>query len=558
MKTHKLMPGVHFLKEVLQDSFSKIPSFRQNTQNIAASKFRSQNEHKPSAIQQLSLTRNASNKSTTNLPPSAADNVGKQQQQQQQQQQPINNQLESTLIDWMKPNEDSNQSEKEAIVSIVPKDSVESGKSKVKLSRSAVEKRCKQLVFSLKSNSAPVSQALRLQEICRHLLNYPDSNGLMTDFGAVPILLRLSHLSPDKTVANYARQALAMLGHCGPPKGDGIRILSIDGGGSRGIVVLEILKKIESMTKEPIWKSFDLICGVSAGSMIAMLVGALQKSLDQCDKVYKKFTTEMFQRDIWGGTQRLLWTHAYYDTKRWNAILRQVFSEKMLIETSQTKGVPKVLAISAVVNTPSILPFVFRNYHPPDRWYRDYEGSCEYKIWEAIRASSAAPGYFEEFALGQYVHQDGGILMNNPTAVAIHEAQLLWPNEQIQCCISIGTGKYSPLTPLKDDSKTITSTSLRTKITRLIDSATDTEGVHRLLQDLVRPDVYFRFNPTLSDYWHMDENRPEKIEQMRTDTQMYLRKNEYKLKLAIKSLSRKRSTMKSVKDWLSLQYLLRK
>ncbi|RWS31525.1 calcium-independent phospholipase A2-gamma-like protein [Leptotrombidium deliense] len=466
------------------------------------------------------------------------------------------NLLESSLLDWMTTSgEETSVSEPEK-PQIVPKIKYE--KASVALSRSVIERRTKLLVSALAESTTSVSQRLRLQEVCKHISKYPETSGLMNDVGVVRCLLRLRDYSKDIIVQNTSRQALAMVGYCDPPKGRGVRILSIDGGGSRGIVVLEMLKHIESLTKQPIWKTFDLICGVSVGSMIAMLIGPFQKSLQECDEIYKKFTSDMFQRDLWGGTQRLLWTHAYYDSARWNDMLKHAYTEKTLIETAQNSGIPKTLAISAVVNTSSLQPYVFRNYHPSDNWSRDYEGSCSHKVWEAVRASSAAPGYFEEFVIGPYVHQDGGLLMNNPTAIAIHEAQLLWPNEPIQCCVSIGTGKYSPLTPFDRIAGNVSATTLRTKLLRLIDSATDTEGVHRLLQDLMQPGVYFRLNPSLSDYWNIDENRPEKLEQMKTDAQMYIRKNEYKFKEVVKSLSQRRSRLKKSVDWLQWKYSLTK
>jgi calcium-independent phospholipase A2-gamma len=49
--------------------------------------------------------------------------------------------------------------------------------------------------------------------------------------------------------------------------------------------------------------------------------------------------------------------------------------------------------------------FMFRTYNLPPGVFSQYPGNCKHKVWEAIRASSAAPGYFEEFALGDYVHQ---------------------------------------------------------------------------------------------------------------------------------------------------------
>lgn len=67
--------------------------------------------------------------------------------------------------------------------------------------------------------------------------------------------------------------------------------------------------------------------------------------------------------------------------------------------------------------------------------------------------------------------QDGGLIVNNPCALAVHESRLLWPNQPFQCVLSLGTGRY-------DNARRgpATSTSLRAKISNLICSATDTEG----------------------------------------------------------------------------------
>ena len=68
-------------------------------------------------------------------------------------------------------------------------------------------------------------------------------------------------------------EALALMGHHDPPSGAGIRILTIDGGGMRGMVALEMLKAIEQKTGKRIYQLFDLICGVSTGSIIASFLG---------------------------------------------------------------------------------------------------------------------------------------------------------------------------------------------------------------------------------------------------------------------------------------------
>lgn len=66
----------------------------------------------------------------------------------------------------------------------------------------------------------------------------------------------------------------------------------------------------------------------------------------------------------------------------------------------------QVAAVSTVVNRgPPVKAYVFRNYTLPVGVRSHYRGGCRHKLWEAIRASSAAPGYFQEFALGDDLHQ---------------------------------------------------------------------------------------------------------------------------------------------------------
>ena len=61
-------------------------------------------------------------------------------------------------------------------------------------------------------------------------------------------------------------------------------------------------------------------------------------------------------------------------------------------------------AVSTLINTPRMKNFVFRNYNLPPSTYSMYPGSCVNEVWQVIRASSAAPGYYEDFPLGDYVH----------------------------------------------------------------------------------------------------------------------------------------------------------
>ncbi|KAH0616605.1 hypothetical protein JD844_027846 [Phrynosoma platyrhinos] len=144
--------------------------------------------------------------------------------------------------------------------------------------------------------------------------------------------------------------------------------------------------------------------------------------------------------------------------------------------------------------------------------------------------------------------QDGGLLLNNPTALAVHECKCLWPNVPLQCVVSLGTGRYD------SEGKThVTYTSLKAKLTNVISSATDTEEIHTMLDALLPPDTYFRFNPLMNEDIALDENRREKLNQLQTDGIRYLERNEEKLKKAAKILTQEKTTLQRLNDWMRLK-----
>ncbi|KXJ04993.1 Calcium-independent phospholipase A2-gamma, partial [Exaiptasia diaphana] len=100
---------------------------------------------------------------------------------------------------------------------------------------------------------------------------------------------------------------------------------------------------------------------------------------------------------------------------------------------------------------------------------------------------------------------DGGLLTNNPSAIAIHEARLLWPSTPIQCILSLGTGLYKG----RVGSPTPSFSTLREKLLKVVASATDTEAVDIVLRDLLPKHTYFRLNPNMSEEIAMDECRAE-------------------------------------------------
>lgn len=82
----------------------------------------------------------------------------------------------------------------------------------------------------------------------------------------------------DKRLAANINQCLALLGHVDESeiKHASVNVLTLDGGGAKGFVAIEILKNIERHCGKPIHEVFDYICGTSTGACIAALIGILK------------------------------------------------------------------------------------------------------------------------------------------------------------------------------------------------------------------------------------------------------------------------------------------
>ncbi|KAK8947196.1 hypothetical protein KSP39_PZI006961 [Platanthera zijinensis] len=391
-------------------------------------------------------------------------------------------------------------------------------------------------------------------------------------------LLRLT-IAPEARVNKAAARALAILGENeslrrairGRPVGkQGLRILCMDGGGMKGLATVQILKQVEQGTGKCIHELFDLICGTSTGGMLAIALGVKQMTLDQCEEIYKELGKLVFTDPIPKDNEAASWREkldqlyksssqsfrvvvhgSKHSADQFERLLKEICADEEgdLLIDSAVKKIPKVFVVSTLVSVAPAQPFIFRNYqYPvgtpelpsgmaeiPAAWGTGavpvgqhgsrrcaFMGSCKHRIWEAIRASSAAPYYLDDFSDDVNRWQDGAIVANNPTIFAIREAQLLWPDTRIDCLVSIGCCSV-PIKVRKGGWRYLDTGQV------LIESACSVERVEETMDTLMPllPDMqYFRFNPVDERCgMELDETDPAIWLKLEAATSEYIQKS---------------------------------
>ncbi|OQV23976.1 Calcium-independent phospholipase A2-gamma [Hypsibius exemplaris] len=420
-------------------------------------------------------------------------------------------------------------------------------------SKASVDSRTRGLIMAIRTARSSFSKMSRTEELTKHLLQYPDAKIEAVRIGAIPLLLGFV-LGEDSVLKNQTCLTLSLLGYSFPPDAPGPRILSVDGGGARGVVALEILRELETLTGKAPCDLFDYFIGVSTGALVAAQLAAFKLSADESLDYYKRVCSHLFANDTLQGARRLILSHGYYDTKAWEDVLKKNMGEKMMVDLSRSMRSSRFAVVSSKMDEPDCTPYIFRSYGLPCGSASHYEGSSKHKVWEACRASTAAPGFFAEFRLDGIVHQDGGLLTNNPTAIGIHECRLLWPKEKIQAVVSVGTGRFkkSHEAQNKDVAQQL-GTSWRSKITSIIASATDTEGIHTILQDLMPPSTYFRIQPLLSQDFGINISEPEQMDVLIKDSRKFVKDNPVLMRQIAEKLTAPRPSLRKANDWMALQ-----
>ncbi len=255
------------------------------------------------------------------------------------------------------------------------------------------------------------------------------------------------------------------------------RILSLDGGGIRGVFTLEILVKIEELLRDHYAKDdpekartfvlrdhFDFLAGTSTGAIIATCL-CWGMPVEQVRDLYLREGRRMFEKVSWRTPTAKL--AALYDPKPISQFLQQIFVEKdgklaTLASERLRDGEKKNLLMVVVRNhtTGSAWPLT----NNPDAIYNDptrLDDNRLIPLWQLVRASTAAPVFFppEIAKLGDTTYEfvDGSITpYSNPALIAALTAilpgyRVNWtPGPENIRLVSVGTIAFSSEVPIGD------------------------------------------------------------------------------------------------------------
>jgi predicted acylesterase/phospholipase RssA len=172
------------------------------------------------------------------------------------------------------------------------------------------------------------------------------------------------------------------------------------------------------------------------------------------------------------------------------------------------------------------IPVLFRTY--PSR--ETYSG-C--KIWEAARATSAAPTFFKHIEIGgEQLFIDGGLGRNNPSRMVLHEANTLFRARPIGCLVSVGTGHAGIINIKKPG---FLQQVLPTDVIEALKAIlTDCEATHEDMQRLFTnsSNIYFRLNVE-QGMQGIEFSEWEKLANMEAHTAQYMKRKEVDEKLAL-------------------------
>ncbi|KAB8068953.1 acyl transferase/acyl hydrolase/lysophospholipase [Aspergillus leporis] len=233
--------------------------------------------------------------------------------------------------------------------------------------------------------------------------------------------------------------------------GRSINLLSLDGGGVRGLSSLIILKEImESIDRENPPKPcdyFHMIGGSGSGGLIAIMLGRLNMDIDQCIHAYKLLSKNIFTQKRLLPIGSNLRSRAKFDIRKLELALRKILRElgyeKDVLLRDQDTSCKVFVCATDESNRKLVHMTSYASKYSSTELFKTT------RIFEAGAACFANSSLFESVRIGPSGRRfhDSTVEANNPMREVWVEARGVWPSgsleNQLKCMVSIGTGEPS-------------------------------------------------------------------------------------------------------------------
>ncbi|MDO8349394.1 MAG: CBASS cGAMP-activated phospholipase [Planctomycetota bacterium] len=262
------------------------------------------------------------------------------------------------------------------------------------------------------------------------------------------------------------------------------QILSLDGGGIRGMYTAGVLAGLEGDLGTSLVDHFDMIVGTSTGGIIAIGLG-LGIPVKQLLQLYRDKGSEIFP----GGRRLRHWLRTKFDSAPLEKALRDAFGERTLGDSRRALAIP-------YYDLRTSRPSMYKTQHHPDLM-RDKDVLA----WHAAMGTTAAPTYLPPSRhVAHSRHVDGGVWANNPAMVGVLEAHsfLGVPLDRIRV-LSLGTANCVKEWPAKLD----TGGKFRwAKAAPELILRAQSDAAEEAVTLLLGKDRHLRVNPIVTESWN--------------------------------------------------------
>jgi patatin-like phospholipase/acyl hydrolase len=302
-----------------------------------------------------------------------------------------------------------------------------------------------------------------------------------------------------------------------------MRVLSIDGGGIRGLIPALVLTEMERRSGRRVFDLFDLIAGTSTGGIVACAVCAPDPlPASELVKLYEDQGPDIFSRSLF---QRIRSADGLldekYDDAALDGALERFLGQKLLSQTRPDLIVPSY-------DTAEPGPYFFKTTDARSSPDDDFPLSV------VARATSAAPTYFEPVESGQKALVDGGVFAANPAMCALAEVlNTVSPDDVV--LVSLGTGERTHKRTFEEIDDWGLVAWARPILDVVFDGASD--AVNYQLKRVLPADRYWRFQVELtlaSD--HLDDATEGNLAKLRGHAEELIRQHSADIDAALAKL----------------------